>query len=99
MGDELALIEHWQSGERIDLEEEQKNGRVHMMTKDQFSDGAYLNRGQWIGNLSDYYEYFLYADVRELSVMAQIDYTPTLQEYTDYPMENDTILRLSITQK
>lgn len=99
VGDELALIEHWQSGETIDLEEEQKNGRVHMMTKDQFSDGAYLNRGQWIGNLSDYYEYFLYADGRDLSVMAQIDYTPTLQEYTDYPMENDTILRLSITQE
>lgn len=99
VGDELALIEHWQSGETIDLEEEQKNGRVHMMTRDQFSDGAYLNRGQWIGNLSDYYEYFLYADGRDLSVMAQIDYTPTLQEYTDYPMENDTILRLSITQE
>ena len=40
-GNELALIEHWKPGETIDLETEQQNGRVHMMTKDQFSEGAY----------------------------------------------------------
>ena len=97
VGDELALIEHWQSGETIDLEAEQKNGRVHMMTRDQFSDGAYRNRGQWIGQLSDYYEYFLYTKNNETAVMAQIDYTPVLQEYTDYPVENNTILRLSVS--
>ena len=57
-GNELALIEHWKPGETIDLETEQQNGRVHMMTKDQFSEGAYKNRGQWIGKLADYYEYY-----------------------------------------
>ncbi len=98
VGDELALIEHWQAGETIDLEAEQKSGRVHMMTRDQFSDGAYRNRGQWIGQLSDYYEYFLYTKSNQTAVMAQIDYTPVLQKYTDYPVENDTILRLSISQ-
>lgn len=97
VGDELALIEHWQPGETIDLEAEQKNGRVHMMTRDQFSDGAYRNRGQWIGQLSDYYEYFLYTKNNNAAVMAQIDYTPALQEYTDYPVENNTILRLSVS--
>ncbi len=97
VGDELALIEHWQPGETIDLEAEQKNGRVHMMTRDQFSDGAYRNRGQWIGQLSDYYEYFLYTENNNAAVMAQIDYTPALQEYTDYPVENNTILRLSVS--
>ena len=95
--DELALIEHWKAGETIDLEAEQKSGRVHMMTRDQFSDGAYRNRGQWIGQLSDYYEYFLYTKNSETAVMAQIEYTPTLQEYTDYPVENNTILRLSVS--
>ena len=97
--DELALIEHWQPGETINLEEQQKNGRVHRMTRDQFSDGGYQNRGQWIGQLSDYYEYFLYRENSQSVVMAQIEFTPEIQEYTDYPVENDTILLLSICQE
>lgn len=95
--DTLALIEHWRPGETIDLETEQKNGRVHMMSLDQFSDGAYENRGQWIGKLSSFYEYFLYTKEDQIMVMAQIDYTPTIQKNTDYPVENNTILRLSVT--
>ena len=94
---ELVLIEHWKPGERIELESEQKNGRVHMMTLEQFSDGAYQNRGQWIGQLSSFYEYFLYTKRDQTTVMAQIDYTPTIQKNTDYPVENNTILRLSVT--
>ena len=94
-GNELALIEHWKPGETIDLETEQQNGRVHMMTKDQFSEGAYKNRGQWIGKLADYYEYYLYTKKEQLYVMAQIDYMPAIQQYTDYPVENDTIICLS----
>lgn len=94
--DELALIEHWKPGETIELETEQKNGRVHMMTVEQFSDGAYQNRGQWIGQLSSFYEYFLYTKKDQTTVMAQIDYTPTIQKNTDYPVENNTILRLSV---
>ena len=97
-GNELALIEHWKPGETIDLETEQQNGRVHMMTKDQFSDGAYKKRGQWIGKLADYYEYYLYTKKEQLYVMAQIDYMPAIQQYTDYPVENDTIICLSVTQ-
>ena len=97
-GNELALIEHWKPGETIDLETEQQNGRVHMMTKDQFSEGAYKNRGQWIGKLADYYEYYLYTKKEQLYVMAQIDYMPAIQQYTDYPVENDTIICLSVTQ-
>lgn len=97
--DELALIEHWQPGETINLEEQQKNGRVHRMTRDQFLDGGYQNRGQWIGQLSDYYEYFLYRENSQSVVMAQIEFTPEIQEYTDYPVENDTILLLSICQE
>ena len=46
-GNELALIEHWKPGETIDLETEQQNGRVHMMTKDQFSDGAEALPAEW----------------------------------------------------
>ena len=30
--------------------------------------------------------------------MAQIDYMPAIQQYTDYPGENDTIICLSVTQ-
>ena len=71
---------------------------VHMMTKDQFSEGAYKNRGQWIGKLADYYEYYLYTKKEQLYVMAQIDYMPAIQQYTDYPVENDTIICLSVTQ-
>ena len=59
-GNELALIEHWKPGETIDLETEQQNGRVHMMTKDQFSEGAYKNHGQRIGKHAEYYEYNFY---------------------------------------
>ena len=33
----------------------------------------------------------------QLYVMAQIDYMPAIQQYTDYP-ENDTIICLSVTQ-
>ena len=80
-GNELALIEHWKPGETIDLETEQQNGRVHMMTK-----------------LADYYEYYLYTKKEQLYVMAQIDYMPAIQQYTDYPVENDTIICLSVTQ-
>ena len=97
-GNELELIEHWKPGETIDLEAEQQNGRVHIMTKDQFSEGAYKNRGQWIGKLADYYEYYLYIKREQVYVMAQIDYTPAIQQYTDYPVENDTIICLSVTQ-
>ena len=67
-------------------------------TKDQFSEGAYKKRGQWIGKLADYYEYYLYTKKEQLYVMAQIDYMPAIQQYTDYPVENDTIICLSVTQ-
>ena len=54
--------------------------------------------GQWIGKLADYYEYYLYTKKEQLYVMAQIDYMPAIQQYTDYPVENDTIICLSVTQ-
>ena len=97
-GDQLALLDSWMAGETIDLEEEQKNGRVHMMTRDQFFDGAYKNRGDWDASLSDYYEYFLYTKSDQSAVMGWIDETMSIQKYTDYPMENDTIVRLMISQ-
>ena len=46
----------------------------------------------------DYYEYYLYTKKEQLYVMAQIDYMPAIQQYTDYPVENDTIICLSVTQ-
>lgn len=134
VGDQVALLSSWMAGETIDLEEEQKNGRVHMMTRDQFFDGAYENRGDWDASLSDYYEYFLYAKNDQSMVMGWIDETMSdetmsdktmtdetmpdetmpdetmtdqtitdemmsIQKYTDYPMENDTIVRLTISEK
>ena len=103
VGDQVALLGSWMAGETIDLEEEQKNGRVHMMTRDQFFDGAYENRGDWDASLSDYYEYFLYTKSDQPMVMGWIDETMSddaisIQKYTDYPMENDTIVRLTISQ-
>ena len=50
------------------------------------------------GKLADYYEYYLYTKKEQLYVMAQIDYMPAIQQYTDYPVENDTIICLSVTQ-
>lgn len=97
-GEQLALIDSWNPGETIDLEMGQKEGTVHMMTLTQYEDGAYKNRGAWDASLSDYYEYFLYTKVDQNAVMARIDYTPQLQKNTEYPVENDTIVRLSVQE-
>ena len=42
--------------------------------------------------------YQLHTKKEQLYVMAQIDYMPAIQQYTDYPVENDTIICLSVTQ-
>ena len=97
-GEQLALIDSWNPGETIDLEMGQKKGTVHMMTLTQYEDGAYKNRGAWDASLSDYYEYFLYTKADQNAVMARIDYTPQLQKNTEYPVENDTIVRLSVQE-
>ncbi len=97
-GEQLALIDSWNPGETIDLEAGQKEGTVHMMTLTQYEDGAYKNRGAWDASLSDYYEYFLYTKADQNAVMARIDYTPQLQKNTEYPVENDTIVRLSVQE-
>lgn len=96
---QLALAEHWQPGETMDLAEQQKAGRVHLLTKEQFLDGAYENRGKWIGSLSDYYEYLLYISSEAVYVMAEIDYTPQFQAYTGYPVENDTLVVLPVKEE
>lgn len=97
-GDQVALLGSWMAGETIDLEEGQKNGRIHMMTRDQFFDGAYENRGDWDASLADYYGYFLYTKSDQAVVMGWIDETVSIQKYTDYPMENDTIVRLIVSE-
>ena len=105
LDDKVALIEHWQPMETIDLEKEQKNARVHMMTLEQFSEGSYQNRGQWVGRLSDYYKYFLQEGnilQKELNgkagVMAEIAYESKLQQYTQYPIENNSMIIIPLTQ-
>lgn len=92
-GGQVYLAEDWGPGETLDLAQLLQDGSVQQLSREQFLSGGYQNRGGWQGKLADYYLYILdSADSGENLVMAQIDYEPLFQAYTDYSVENETVL-------
>lgn len=93
LGDLLYLVENWKPGETLDWTGE--NNRIHPMSKRQFLEGGFKNRGDWKGRLSEYYSNLIQNQGEDsLYVMAEIAYEPNWQMEGGYQTVYDTILLL-----